>query len=282
MRSLMLCGKVLLPSLFPFFAVSSLLLTTGTADLLSAWLGKPFEALFRLPPACVTPFLLGAIGGYPVGARSVASLLARGSCTRAQGERLLSFCNNAGPAFVIGALGGGLLADSAAGLWLYGIHLLSAMIIGFLFRGKEKPHKGFPLSDRHPSQGLLASFLSAVSESVPAFLNVCAYVVLFGIVISMLRAVPLFQDAGPLPALVLGSLELTTGAAMLCSMKLPPGVLYPALSFLLGWGGLSVQLQSLSMIASSGIPSRSYLAAKLLQGTLAAVITLFCTPFLQG
>ena len=47
----------------------------------------------------------------------------------------------------------------------------------------------------------------------------------------------------------------------------------PLASFLLGWGGLSVHGQSLPFLAQAGGRTRTYLAAKAVQGLLAAGIT---------
>ena len=48
-RSVLLCGRVLLPSLFPFFIVSSLLGEYLPGSALSRLAGKVFQKLFHLP-----------------------------------------------------------------------------------------------------------------------------------------------------------------------------------------------------------------------------------------
>ena len=42
-----------------------------------------------------------------------------------EAERLLGFCNNSGPAFIVGAVGAGIFGSPSVGLALYGIHILS-------------------------------------------------------------------------------------------------------------------------------------------------------------
>ena len=53
--------------------------------------------------------VLGLAGGYPVGARTAAELYAQGALTRDEAERLLTFWNNANPAFLLSGLGLGAL-----------------------------------------------------------------------------------------------------------------------------------------------------------------------------
>ena len=62
-----LCLDLLVPSLFPFFVFSSLVIVTGLADAVS----RPFQALmlplFGVGGPGAAALGLGLIGGYPVG-----------------------------------------------------------------------------------------------------------------------------------------------------------------------------------------------------------------------
>ena len=130
--SLGLCANVLLPTLFPFFVLSSLL----TECRFPARARGLMPRLLGLPNSMTPAVVLGAVGGYPVGARTVAQLYVQGRCSKEQAVQALAFCNNAGPAFVIGAIGGGMLADGRLGLRLWLVHLCSALLIAVL--GKRK------------------------------------------------------------------------------------------------------------------------------------------------
>ena len=73
-----LCGNVIIPSLFPFFVLSSLVVELG----LSRYLGRLFQPimapLFRVNGACACALALGFVGGYPVGARTAITLYQNG------------------------------------------------------------------------------------------------------------------------------------------------------------------------------------------------------------
>lgn len=91
---LVLCFNVIVPSLFPFFVLSSLVVDLG----LAAYLGRALEGLmrplFRVSGSCAAAVALGFIGGYPVGARTALQLYQQGLCSKPEAERLLAFCNN--------------------------------------------------------------------------------------------------------------------------------------------------------------------------------------------
>ena len=109
-----LCLNVIIPSLFPFFVLSTLAVDMGMITSLGRLAGKIMVPLFRVNGSCAGAFLLGILGGYPVGARTAISLYESGSCTKPEAERLLSFCNNSGPAFILGVVGAGIFYSSKA------------------------------------------------------------------------------------------------------------------------------------------------------------------------
>lgn len=280
-QALALCVQVLLPSLFPFFVLSSMFISTGVVQRLSTRLEKPFQWLFGLPGSFGAALLLGAAGGYPVGAKTIATLYQQGQCSKRDAEKALRFCNNAGPAFLISAVGASLLQDPHAGLNLYAVHVLSALIIGFIYRKNTDNVKYHCITvDHMRSTATISLFLRAVTDAFSSFLNVSAFVLIFSVISTMLQQLPLIDSLHCLPGggilwygLLAGFLELTSGVACLTQGVLPSSILLPALSFLCGWGGCSVHFQTISLLHDAGLSCRQYLKSKLLQGILAALIT---------
>jgi hypothetical protein len=115
--------------------LSTLLVEFG----LAAYFGRALEGLIaaalpgRRRPA-PHAFALGIIGGYPVGAKTAISLYQKKLCTKEEAERLLGFCNNSGPAFILGVVGVGVFSSSRIGILLYLVHIFSSITVGFLFR----------------------------------------------------------------------------------------------------------------------------------------------------
>ena len=100
-QGLALCARSVIPALFPFFAAVSFAVGCGFFDMLRQ-LGLPRGAAV---------FLLGAVGGYPVGARTVGELYRGGGLSRQGALRLLSCCNNAGPSFILSIAGTGVFGS---------------------------------------------------------------------------------------------------------------------------------------------------------------------------
>ena len=105
-EALSLCARTLIPSLFPLFVLGGML-APGLAGLripgLSRILGFP-EGFF----------LLGCLGGYPLGAACIAQAVERNELSKTDAGRMTGLCSLCGPGFLFGVLGGILSLREAA------------------------------------------------------------------------------------------------------------------------------------------------------------------------
>ncbi len=282
-RGLALCARAIVPSLFPFFVLSNLLSALGLAQTLGRVAAPLMRRLFRVSGAGAAAFLIGITGGYPLGAATVAALLRRGEIDEAEARRLLCFCNNSGPAFILGAAGSAAFSSARAGLLLYAAHVLAAVMLGFLCgRGAALPEAGDTArTAQQPS--LSAALPEAVAAAVKSTLLICGYVVLFSVAVGLLDTLGIFQEAagwlalrsglalGSARALLTGLLELGSGVGAMAGAPVSPGSL-ALCAFLLGWGGLSVQLQTRAVLADTSLRRAPAARWKLLHGLLSAAL----------
>ena len=267
--ALSLCAQTVVPSLFPFFVLSSLLVSGGSADAVSALLGGVMRPLFGLGGAGASALALGLLGGYPVGARTAAELYGAGALEKREAECLLGFCNNAGPGFILGICGGAVLHSPRAGLYLYLVHVASALLTGIplcrdLPRRGAVYHKPANAANAAPFASL---FSAAVRGALTGILNVCAFVALFLVLLRLLAAaLPAAVSVSPLYPLLLGFVELTNGVTALS----PTRGGFVLCAVLLAWGGLSVHAQTLSVLDGTALSTRFYWRGKMLQAALSA------------
>ncbi len=298
-EGLTLCANVIIPSLFPFFVLSGLAVELGMAQHLGRLLEGVMRPLFRVDGVGACALVLGFVGGYPVGARTAISLYRSGQLSRLQTQRLLAFCNNSGPAFILGVVGAGVFSSSGVGLVLYLVHMAASVCVGLLFRfygGREpagqRPCGGTPLRTVRFS----AAFTASVAQALSSILSICAFVVLFAVVVRLLTLSgaltftarllaillhPLGVDERQTALLLSGLLEVTSGVTSLSSGS---AAHVSMAAFMLGWAGLSVHCQVLSFLADSDLSSGTYLTGKALHAALCALFTGLLTrlfPFPQ-
>ena len=261
---------VILPSLFPFFVVSSLMIKTGTVDYIGKAISPLVKKLFKIGSCGASAFIMGLLGGYPLGAKTVAILYEKGSCSKKEAEHLLGFCSNSGPAFILGACGAGVFQNSTFGLILLISHILAAIIVGVIFRAKSPKITLFSAQNSNTDDFPIA-FVKSVKESFRSILDVCGFVIFFAVILELL---PL--PSGYIGTFIMGFIEFTAGIFKLSTVD--PIIALPLCSFFLGWGGLCVHCQALSFILPQKLKTGKYFLGKLLHGIIAALITLaFCS-----
>ena len=266
-EGLRLCGTALLPSLFPFFV-----LTRFCASLWSFSFGERAETRMRrwfgLGAGCIPALALSFTGGYPVGVGAVCDLYRTGRLTKRDAERCLVVCNNSGPGFFIGAVGAGIFHNVMAGLTLYGIHVISALLCARCFAVPDAPQIRIR---RLPQANISAAraFSDAITGSCAAALQISATVILCSVLLALLRLTPFSGQLAPL----IGIFELTSGVMQLSGNAAS----FLLAAFYMGWGGFCVHLQAMALWGE--LKPRGYFAEKLLHGLLSAIFAaVLCRP----
>lgn len=262
-KALALCAGTVIPALFPFMAVTGLLVRLGFGQWLAPYMAGLMAPLFRLPGCAGSALLLGLVGGYPIGARTAAELYASGALTRQEAERLLTFCNNSNPVFLISVLGVGVFGSVRVGIWLWLIHVASALVTGLLFRGLGRGRRSVPPPVSFQAPSLPGAFVTSVKDAAMGMVSVCAFVTLFYVLVS-----PLAHLDGHLAATAVGVTEL---------FSLTPLLTCDRTGFILaagcaGWGGLSVLCQTAAVLDGTDLPLRPCFLGKLTQGHLSALM----------
>ena len=254
------CISAVIPSLFPFFVLSAI--------INSALLGvripllRPLSKLCRIPEGTESLMLLGLIGGYPVGAAGIRNAYDRGALNKTDAERMLSFCNNAGPSFIFGILS---LKLGNIGLCfaLWGIHILTAVIVGALMPG-QSAHRG-RISSLPP-----ISLTQAMQIGIRNIANVCGWVILFRIVIGFFERWVLWALPSWTSILLVGFAELTNGCLALGRIE-ALSLRFLFASVFLAFGGICVSMQTASV--SGRLSLRKYYIGKLLQTGISLILS---------
>lgn len=269
--ALRLCAELIIPSLFPFFVVSGLLNRLGFSARLAGRLSRPAARLYGISGAGATALFMGLIGGYPLGAAYIADMRRQGLISAEEGERLMGFCNNSGPAFLIGSIGAGVFGSARLGLGLYIIHILSALITGLFFRGSGRYKAQLP----HLPESRGSALIDSVRQAAQSILSVCGFIVCFCVIIGLMDAGGYFSlFAGRLAALtglelhsaralLSGVLELGSGIGAMRGLS-PSPVNLAIAAGIVGWGGVSVHFQTYAVLAESDIKGDLHLTGRLI------------------
>lgn len=276
---LILCFNAIVPTVFTFSVICNFLILYDGISMYSKLIGPLICKPLRLNPKCSFPIVASILCGYPLGAKYSSDLYELKQISFKEYNRLIKIASNAGPIFIIGAVGTSILGDIKYGYFLLISNFLSILFIAILTMPKNK-QKYISETKEEIFKGI--NFGSAmnlsISNSIKTTLNVCGYVIAFSVFISFFKnSYFIFSSFNQLEKILslspnsllgffLGSIEMTNGCNLVGSSSLSIHLKLGIISFLLSFSGLSIIAQTYSFTSKNGIKLFSYIRSKLVQG----------------
>ena len=266
---LSVCFDVIFTTVFPFSVAAQMLISSGICAFLGKTAAKPLARLFNLSDGGAGIFMLGLVGGYPTGAAGAAELYSKGELSKSEAEVLISYTNNATPAFMITFIGG-LLGSNRVGLICYAVNICSAVIWAILMRGKTKTER------KNAAVQTEFSFGKSVLSCGASALNICFFIIIYSVICSALSLIPVPYLSSVLPPFI----ELTSGAAVFSGAgfggRLSASLLCAASSF----SGLCVLSQVIAVSKRAGISVKYYVFGKIFQTFISFIAFFIIYPYI--
>ncbi len=286
MRGLSLWWEIVVPALLPFFMISELLLELNITRYLEKATSPLMRPLFALPGAASLAVALGFCSGFPSGAAITAALRRKKQISREEGERLICFTNNSGPLYISVAVAGGLLHCPQAAVILalshYGGNLLIGIGLGLIARLRRvvTPKETAAQFDDKADIALKdfgGILKAAVKHSAANITTIGCLMTFFAVTTGAIMSFDLPGDS-IVQAFYQGFWEMSLGVNALADSGLALCTSIPATAAVLGFGGLSVQMQVLAMIGGTDIRIFPYLASRIIHALLSfGIAALLCT-----
>ncbi len=280
------CLYTLIPSLFPFMVLSSFIVNSRASYLLAKILHPITQFFFYLPGSAGAVIVMSMVGGYPIGARGCMSLLNQRVITQKQAQRMLCFCVNAGPAFIITVVGSVLFQNTLLGVLIFFSQIVAMLIIGITLGLTARLRQENFINATAAPACCDSPFVESTLDASRSLFNMCAFVILFSSLLSLLRSIGIAQGICRLllqlqiPASISASLlsiltEITSGCVDTAVLHAP----ITLLTFGLGFGGFCVHFQIFSII-KSGMSKLKFVLFRLFHGIVAALIFTVFLPLL--
>lgn len=259
-EGLRICLDSAIPSLFPFLVISKY--------LSGHMIGSKIPGLSAIAKCCGIPegveslLGIGWIGGYPVGAQCVADAYRKGFIPKETAERIIGFCNNAGPAFIFG-ISAALFPKPGVGWIIFVIQILSSLSVGIILPGKRK-EKSSKIA------ALPVTVIQCVQKSIRSMGIICGWILCFRMILHYLLRY-LMMDNPLLQVLASGFLELSNGCIGLT--KLDSQVTsFVLMNGFLSLGGICVWMQT-SAVAKE-LSLKQFVLGKILQSSISISLAL--------
>ena len=276
--------NTLLPTLFPLFVCATIIDKSGALHRLAHACVRVSSAL-HINSYALPVLLLGAVSGYPSGARLCGMLQAEGRIPVAEAERLGSLCNLCSPLFLVGAVAGTMFGNPQLFIPLALGHYTSAILCALLFRCKRPAYtRTKPQPIPKTGEPLVFALPNAIATGMSDITKIGGCVIFFLVLSETLKKTGVFHIIGvpidllfscvavsPADGILTGILEMTGGCYKIAQSGLAVQQALPICAFLISFGGLSIFVQSMSFFLYQK-PLR-YLGIKFTHGLLSAGMT---------
>lgn len=274
-KGLKLCAASVIPSLFPFMVMSELIVKSGIGLRFSRIVSRPVRSMLGISSAGACACILGAVCGFPIGAKAAVSMYDDGIISKKELERTLTVCNNPGSAFVINTVGGALLGSNKIGILLFFCVILSSLVVGIaenLIFGSVGNHDEAPCALTPHAEVNVSLITDAVKSSAISLLSVCGFVTFFSALVGCIGAsLSALNFSENTLSCIFGLFEISSGVGSASESSSRTVATLLCATFC-GWSGISVHLQVMSVVGNRKISFKPYLIAKCAQAVISNVL----------
>ena len=257
------------PALLPFLIA----LPALASEEAQAAFGKAAGGVMRLlrcPAALAPAWFTGLLSGSPAGAAALAACA--GDADGGALLRCAVMASGASPAFLLGAVGTGMLGNARAGWLLVGAQALASLCVGLIMRGVPDAPRS---AAARPAIGLKEPAMLGAARTL---LMIGGYMALFAVIAARVGALLGDRWIGPLKML----LELGGGCQAAANLPLLFPEKLALTAAVASFGGASVCAQSLAFLMPLGVRPGAYVFWKIVHAGLCALFALLAAAYLPA
>ena len=250
----------LFPASFLFFTLSALLIEYNIIPFLTKF--------FHHNGATFYVVSMSLISGFPSGSKYTKELLEKKFITETTANYLIRFTHFPNPVFILGPVS--LLFPSKKYTYaiLFSV-ILANIIISFFKKPKEKEELPLPIN-KNPS--LAKTLPIAITNSIKTILLIYGTSIFFYLIITIINHyinLPILEYV-----IINGIFDLTNGI-FLTSLITHPIQRALIIIFFISLGGISVHMQTKSIITDTNIKYRNFFIGRILQTFFASILFLW-------
>ena len=243
LNGIKICYSIIVPSIFPLTVVSLML----------------YESNILKEYSNLTIYFMSLISGFPVAAKLIEGAYNNGNISKRNAELMLCYCLNSAPAFIVSSVGVGILLDIKLGFMFLISNFIASLILMLITIPFKETITSTKCTTRE-NKSFSDAFVKSTYDATNTMLSICGFIVLFSAIIEILKSIS--DEINPL----LSFLEITNG------IVLADGSVY-LIAFLIGFAGLSVHFQILSICKTLKPRYVLILISKIIHGILMVIFS---------
>lgn len=260
----------LMPSMFPFFVISDILINYQITNYIPNFIKKSFGKIFNVSEQVISIFFLSLFSGFPSNARNTRVLYHQKLLTTEEASHALTFTHFANPLFVLSTVAVLFLHNEQYGYLILASHYLGNIIIGIIFRNFHSNNNINYNPIVKKSQSFSNVLIKAIKSSIDTLLLILGTLTCFLIFSSLI--IHKLNVNVYVSAIIKGILEMTMGLKAIAVLQLTDIYKVILSTMFISFGGLAVHLQVLSQLVDTDISYHFFLVARILHALISGSI----------
>jgi len=264
------------PSLFPFIIIGNTLISLGLPNLLGELLKNVTYKLFKTNKNGAFIIILSMLSGFPSSASYIKELHIKGDINEKEATKLLTFSHFSNPLFILGTVTL-FLNDYNLGIPILISHYLGNLFIGILLKNYNSSKKDNTKIDiknnikQIKNNNSLGKILSnSISNGINTLLLILGTISVFLILTSLINNKFNLNELNR--TIINGLFEMTQGLKSLEYLNISTNLKGLIAVIILSFGGLSVHMQTLTIISDTKIKYFPYFISRILHAFISATI----------
>ena len=262
----------LIPTLFPFLIITDLLSNYGFINYISKIFGK-LMTIFKLPPNSSYAFFMSMFSGFPGNSKLIKELLDKKEIDENDATKLLTFTHFSNPLFIIGTIGTLFLKNKKISIIILIVHYLTNFIIGFIFRNIYKSTTYELKKSYFLSQSFIKVLLNSINQSINIMFTIYGIIVFTSLLINIITVN--INISSFFKSILTGLIEMTQGLKLISEQSLSYQAKASIMTFFLSFGGVSIHMQIMSILANYKINYYIYFLSRIIHASISSLLVYF-------
>ncbi len=257
----------LIPSIFPFYIISDLLINYGFINVLNLVFKNFFYKLFKISEGSIFVLIFSMLTGFPSSAKYIKSLIKENLINASEANNIIRFCHFSNPLFVINIIGLNILGSKKLGFLILISHFIANFVIAFIFKSDNTTNK---TKINLTSEKLSVVLTNSILNTFNSLLIILGNIIVFKLLIEIIFKHFYFNSM--INAIINIILEITTGILRLNSLNISTNIKAIIITSAISFGGLCVHSQVYGILSDTKVKYKNYLIGRIIQAIIAPII----------
>lgn len=262
----------IIPSLFPIFIISELLINYNIINYIPNIIKNIFKYLFNINDNELTIFLISLISGFPSSSVNTKIMYDKKLLNIDECNHILMFTHFGNPIFILTTIGLIFFNNELLGKIIFISHYLSNFILGILLRNFNDNKKEININkNNNITNNFGIIFINSIKHTIDTLLTILGtltcFLIISNIIINRL-------NLNSYNSIIIKSLlEITMGIKELSILNIKDIYKVVLTTIFLSFGGLSIHMQVISQICYTKIKYKYFLTGRIFQSIISGIIS---------